>query len=188
MFEFFGSYYRRSKNSPWSKFVTKPVVRVFPDLIFKINESSDINERYFEIQLKLHVPWKDDFRQSLNLNHVLWAQIYQDYKDIIPDNINFNQVIVEGSDDELEEDNFENNGDLHEWMIYAQMRPGIPVEEAVLGLRELDSTYNWSSTFSTYQHPYRLRSFIKDHQTNLQKMKMTYIFLKSYYQQNKKKF
>ena len=168
MFEFFGTYYKRLKNSPWSKFVTKPVVRVFPDLNFQINASSEANERYFEFQVKLHVPWKDDFNQLLNPNQLSWAQIYQDHHDIILNYINFDDVDVEESDDEIEEENYDNNHDLHEWMIYTQMRPGKQIDEAILGLRELDSTYNWSATFASYQQPYHLRNFINNHQTNHQ--------------------
>ena len=167
MFEFFGSYYRRSKKSSWSKFVTKPVVRVFPDMNFR-NDSSDANERFFELQVKLHVPWSNDFEQILNPNHLLWSQIYQNFKNIIPDYINFDEIGVEESEDEFEDQIVENNEHLHEWMIYTQMRPGQKIEEAILGLRELDFTYNWSRTFSTYQQPYSLRNFIRDHQTSHQ--------------------
>ena len=69
MFEFFGCYYRRTKDSPWSKFITRPIVRVFPDLFFR-NDSLDDNEHYFELQVKLHVPWIDDFKQNLNPNQL----------------------------------------------------------------------------------------------------------------------
>ena len=115
-----------------------------------------------------------------------WSQIYQNYKDIIPNYIIFDEVEDGVSDNELKDEIFDINGDLHEWMIFTQIRPGKLIEEAILGLRELDSTFNWSSTFLIYQQPNRLCNFIREHQITHQ-IKIIYIFLLLLYQLNKKK-
>lgn len=63
-------------------------------------------------------------------------------------------------DDQTEEE-LQENCDLHEWMLYLRMQPGSELQEAELGLREIDQNFNWSTSFSNYSEPHQLRNFIE---------------------------
>ena len=162
MFNFFGVYYKRSRNDVWSKYVKRPIVRAFPCLSLRSDVSAEKNERFFELQLKLHVPWHTNFEQHLNPDRRPWAEIYRIHSHQILNLINLDEIEIEDSDDEFENEDPHNfdDIDLHEWMIYARMLPENVLSQAELGLREQDNI-DWTATFANYDIQ-QLRTFTRN--------------------------
>lgn len=125
------------------------------------------NERFFELQVKLNVPWVTDFKAALNPNDIQWSEIYHLHSNLILNYVNLDEMVAENEEEEFEEESEGNQQDqnLHEWMLYARLQPERELPQAELGLREIDTVHNWSESFATYQQPHRLRDFINDQQS-----------------------
>lgn len=148
LFVFYSNYYKRTIDSDnWSKYRTKRIVRVFPRLKFKINQN---NDEFFKQQLKLHVPWSQNFEESINPNALPWAQVYRNYSDLIPNHINLDEIEIEEDDlEEIEQENDHDNN-LEDFQIYLRMHPNTQrIDAAELGLREQDNV-DWTANYSNY--------------------------------------
>lgn len=118
----------------------------------------------------MHVLWVTDFKATLNPNEAQWSEIDHHHANFILNHINLDGLIAENREDEVEEESEVNqrDQDLHEWMLYARLQPEQEIPQAELGLREIDTAYNWSESFGTYQQPNQLRNFINDQQSTHQ--------------------
>lgn len=168
LYEFFSLYFKRTNNSTtWSKHREKRIVRVFPKLKYKINQN---NDEFFIQQLKLHVPWSGNFEDNINPHALSWTEVYNQYSEIIPNFISFDDIEVE-SDEEGQNENQNNHDmDIEDHQIYMRMLPdsGQRLEAAELGLREQDRI-DWTRSFSNYNIN-DCTTFIQTHNTtNLEK-------------------
>lgn len=164
MFNFFQTYYKRNRNTlVWSKYNKSPIVRIFPSIKPPTVLHND-NLFYYELQVKLHVPWQNDFQTYLNLGNISWLQIYKQYRNQIPNYIDLDQLEEKNNNEDFEEEQIMNQTDmnLHEWMIYMRMRPGQEQTQAELGFREQDNI-DWTTTFNNYENSYQLRNFISNY-------------------------
>ena len=165
MFNFYSKYYKQTRNAVcWSRHTKAPIIRIFPRLN-STNQHGDLNQDFFKQQIKLHVPWLNDFHSQLNPNDDLWTDIYSQYSNLIPNFLDLNAGNLSDSENEYEdeESNRNRDQDLHEWQIYARLRPNSNEEAAELGLREQDNI-NWSASFDNYENHNELRDFITQQQ------------------------
>lgn len=173
MVQFYSVYYKSSKNAtPWSKYTKKPIVRTFPRLTLRTDVQASENERFYELQVKLHIPWHVDLRTTLNPDNAPWSEIYHQHRNQIPNYINLHQLVAEEEEEEFDEVSQEHLAELnlHEWMIYARMQPDQVLQEAELGLREMDTNINWYESYQNYPNVDQLRNFVKKKKEDLQEI------------------
>lgn len=162
MFQFYQTYYKKG-NQAWSKYSTPPILRIFPRLKFVENAPNNENDNYFQMQLKLHIPWQDNFLNAINPNNLRWSEIYRNNSELIPDFIDVDRFVDE--QDEFEDEEFandQNQEDLNDWIIYNRVRPSQEYPQAELGLREQDSAFDWTATYNNYDNHDELINFISN--------------------------
>lgn len=127
------------------------IVRVFP----RINsvKSDDDNDKFYEQQVFLHVPWRDE--TTLKTDMETWKQAYErhDIQNKIGCDLLDNITPDISEDDEY--DNNENNPyddeTNHEWMILSRSGPHNELQEIELGNRQEDLDYPWMESFQQYE-------------------------------------
>ena len=169
-YKFFGIYYKTSVNAEfWRKFRKRPVLRIFPRLN-KTDMHGNLNQDYFKFELKIHVPWQDDFENQINPENRLWSDIYQQHSSIIPGFLSLDNQLEDEDEFEEEDEQNVNNIDLHEWMIYARDRPNSLQLAAELGLREQDHHVNWTESYQNYENHLELANFVQNLTNNPQQI------------------
>ena len=160
MFEFFSTYYKRG-NQPWSRHTKKPILRVFPRPKLVPNSNNENNDQYFKHKLKLYVPWQNNFEQSINPNNLPWSEVYRNYSQQIPDFVDLDDWLNNEDDEfEIEENEDHQFQDLNDWMIYMRLRPNDEqLQQAELGLREQDTTFDWTASYNNYENHNELMNF-----------------------------
>lgn len=162
MYQFLITYYKQPKTSSFFKIRNKQaVIRIYP-ILKSTDRYGNLNQDYFKQQLLLHVPWSENFERSINPNNEQWSEVYNRYGEIIPDFLNLDNDYNEEEEDFEDEIDNEPNYDLHEWMLYVRERPNIQQNPAELGLREQDTTFDWTRSYNNYENHAELRNFVED--------------------------
>ncbi|KAK3910678.1 ATP-dependent DNA helicase RRM3 [Frankliniella fusca] len=144
------------------------IVRVFPKL--KLNVQDQIaNEDYYKQQVLLHVPWRDE-SQIKNENET-WEEIFQvnELNDTITTLFKMgNKIVVEDEYESSEnETSDEEDGDILEELLSSRLGPRSEIPSIDLGNRNVDTGYDWKSSFEKYQQ----YGSIVDFENYIQKMK-----------------
>lgn len=165
LFQFYSTYKFNASSNSWSKYILPPILRIFPRPPKQINGIN--NELYYQLQVKLHIPWVDSI-DTLNPHNESWFNLFNLYNQLVPEIWNVDEAQIEEEfEDEPVSDR--NSIDLHDWQNYyllnddEQRNDQIP--ETDLGRREQDNI-NWSESYLNYSNPESLRNFIRDSRAN----------------------
>jgi len=140
LFEYAKRFYTRSGRTIRRR--KECIVRVVPYL--KLSEDPILNEEYYKLQCKLHVPWRESF-ENLRHQDASWHDIYLAHLPAIDDSDSFASDF-QHLPDELEfEDEPEdpNNVVRDAAMVVSRLQPGPQEREDPLGHRPIDEAYCW---------------------------------------------
>ncbi|XP_052128693.1 uncharacterized protein LOC127750623 [Frankliniella occidentalis] len=133
------------------------IVRVFPVVNLK---KDDDNDKYFEQQVFLHVPWRNE--DNLRDENETWSDVYNRHglsnvpgiTDLLENVICDNGVEEEEEDiDEFVSNFYEGeleNETNEEWMVCSSMGCG-RIDKVELGKRHVDLNYPWMDSFELYK-------------------------------------
>jgi len=118
------------------------VVRVVPFL--KLTDDLNMNEEFYKLQCKLHVPWRGDF-DSLRLQNESWGEIYLANLGLIDDSDAFAGELPHAPEELEFEDEPANPANMvrDAAMVAARLRPNSQQPEDPLGHRPIDEAFYW---------------------------------------------
>ncbi|KAE8738768.1 hypothetical protein FOCC_FOCC015740 [Frankliniella occidentalis] len=131
------------------------IVRVFPIVKLKVDEE---NDKYFEQQVYLHVPWRND--ENLRNENESWNEAYIRYGlsnvpgvvDLL-ENVASDEAEGEEDDEELLDGFYEaelERENNEEWMVCSSIGRG-RIDQVELGKRHVDINYPWMGSFEMYE-------------------------------------
>ncbi|XP_034254728.1 uncharacterized protein LOC117653267 [Thrips palmi] len=141
---------RDVSRKPYSRKAVTNIVQVYPKT--RLEPQRENNDNYYRCQTLLHVPWRSD--TEFSSQNLTWKEIYENeniHKKV--DRLNDLPMIDpiepnESSDSNTEDDT---NDNLEEFMILSRIGPKNNVPEIELGLRQIDSDHDWSSSSNKYK-------------------------------------
>lgn len=126
------------------------IVRVFPRL--KCAKNDDENDKFYEQQVFLHVPWRDE--TTIKLPDESWQEVYKKHNIQDTNQDLLENVVLDTTDDD-DDDNDDGilyEHDYHqEWMVLSRSGPKNLMNEVELGKRYEDLEYPWMDSFKNYE-------------------------------------